>query len=103
MFYATWKPATDLFYSGNRWLIRMELAGVSPAEIAIVAQRNLLTVRGRRRDLRVQNDYICHSLEISYTHFERSISLPAPIILASIKWECRDGLLHIRLSTQDYQ
>lgn len=102
MFYATWKPATDIFFSGNVWLIRMELAGVPASEIQVVAHRNVLTVRGRRRDVTVQRGYVCHSLEISYSHFERSISLPASITMDSIRWECSDGMLRIQLNTQDY-
>ncbi len=99
MFYTTWKPATDLFSAGNDWLIKMELAGVSPAEMQLVAQRNVLQVRGRRRDLYVQSGFTCHSLEICYTDFERNITLPAVIDAASIRYEYRDGILRIFLRT----
>ena len=97
MYYTTWKPATDVFYSGRQWLIRMELAGVSPAEIDLVAQRDQLTVRGRRRDVLLQKGYICHSLEISYTRFEKQVVLPGLIDTRSIRTEYRDGILRIML------
>ena len=99
MFFATWKPATDLLSAGNEWLVKMELAGVLPAEIQMVALRNVLHVKGRRRDLQIQKRYTCHTLEISYTDFERSITLPALIDAASIRCEYRDGILQIYLST----
>jgi HSP20 family protein len=99
MYFASWQPATDIFYSGKHWLIKMELAGVAPAEVLLQAQRNVLHVRGRRRDLLIQSGFICHSLEISYTNFERSISLPAVIDASSITSEYRDGILRIYLST----
>ena len=99
MYYTTWKPATDVYYSGRHWLIRMELAGVSPAEIEISARRDLLTVRGRRRDLLLQRGYVCHSLEISYTGFEKQVALPGLIDTASIRTEYRDGILRIMLDT----
>jgi len=99
MFYAMWKPAADLFHAGNNWLVRMELAGVSPAEIQMVAHHNVLQVKGRRRDLFLQAGYICHTLEISYTDFERNITLPAVIDAASIRCEYSDGILRIYLST----
>jgi HSP20 family protein len=100
MFYAaTWKPATDLFRSGNDWLIKMELAGVPAAEVQLHAQRNVLHVQGRRRDLCVQGGYTCHRLEISYTNFERSITLPGIIDTGCIRTEYQDGILRIHLRT----
>lgn len=99
MYYATWKPATDIFRSGTRWLVRMELAGVSRHEVELLVRQQVLTVRGRRRDLRLQGGFVCHSLEISYSNFERSFSFPAPIDADSLDVEFRDGLLHILLST----
>jgi HSP20 family protein len=103
MYFATWKPATDIFYSGNQWLIRMELAGVSPGEVQVVTQHNVLTVRGRRRDLLVQRGFVCHALEISYSHFERTVTLPARISVPSIRLEFHDGILHISLTTESNQ
>ena len=103
MYYATWKPAADIFYSGNQWLIRMELAGVAAEEVQVLALRNVLTVRGRRRDMRMQSGFVCHALEISYSHFERSITLPAAISVPSIRLEFNDGILSIYLATENYQ
>ncbi|MES2627293.1 MAG: Hsp20/alpha crystallin family protein [Pseudomonadota bacterium] len=103
MYYATWKPAADIFYSGNQWLIRMELAGVAADEVNLLALRNVLTVRGRRRDMRIQTGFVCHALEISYSHFERVITLPADISVPSIRLEFTNGILTIFLTTESYQ
>ena len=100
MFYATtWMPATDLFRAGNDWLIKMELAGICPAEVQLHANRNVLRVQGRRSDLYVQSGYTCHKLEINYTNFERSITLPGVIDADGIRTEYRDGILRIYLRT----
>jgi HSP20 family protein len=100
MFYAaSWKPATDLFRAGDDWLIKMELAGVSPAEVQLHVQRNVLHVKGRRRDLVMNGGYTCHKLEINYTDFERSITLPGVIDAGGIRTEYRDGILRIYLRT----
>jgi HSP20 family protein len=99
MFYATWKPPADLFRAGNEWLVRVELAGVSPSEIHVVVQQNVLLVKGRRRDLLLHHGYTCHTLEINYTGFERRITLPAVIDAASVRSEYEDGILKIYLGT----
>lgn len=99
MFYSNWQPATDVFCAGRQWLVRMELAGVSPTEIQLLAQRDVLTVSGRRRDMLLQSGYTCYSLEISYSGFERKIALPGLIDTASIRTEYRDGILRIYLNT----
>lgn len=99
MYFATWQPATDIFRSGKRWLVRMELAGVSHRDVELLVQQHRLVVSGRRRDLRLQTGFVCHSLEISYSNFERSFSFPALIDAASISTEFSDGLLHILLDT----
>jgi HSP20 family protein len=103
MYFASWKPAADIFYSGNQWLIRLELAGVLPDEVELVAERNVLTVRGRRRDLRIQSGFVCHALEIRYSHFERSFTLPGRISASSIRLEFHEGILSIYLATENYQ
>lgn len=99
MYYATWKPATDVHCSGKQWLIRMELAGVSLREVQMEVRRHVLTVQGRRRDMLLQQGFICQTLEISYTTFERSFSFPALIDINSINSEYKDGILRITLST----
>jgi HSP20 family protein len=85
-------------YAGTQWLIKLELAGVSPADVQVRARNHELTVRGQRRDL-LQSGFVCHRLEIRYTTFERCFSLPAPIDGASIHCEYLDGILRIWLNT----
>lgn len=101
MFFATWKPATDILRSGNQWLVKMELAGVSPSEVQLSVHDTVLSVKGRRRDLLLQSGYTCHSLEISYTDFARNLTFPSAIDTDTIQTEFSDGILRIYLSTQE--
>lgn len=101
MIFSRWIPPADVFYSGNQWLVRLELAGISPDEIDIVTRGELLRVRGRRRDLYLQEGFACHSMEISYSNFERDLEFPARIRPDSISLDYRDGILLIHLETID--
>ena len=98
MFHTSWQPPADIHHAGRQWLIKLELAGVSPTEVQVRAHANELTVQGRRRDV-VQSGFVCHRLEINYTPFARSFALPAPIDPGSIACEYRDGILRIWLNT----
>ncbi len=98
MFHAGWQPPADVYHAGTQWLIKLELAGVSPDELDVRAQGNELVVRGRRRDL-LQRGFVVQQMEIMYSAFARSFALPAPIDAASITCEYRDGILRIWLTT----
>lgn len=99
-FFPPWKPPADIFYSGNQWLIKVELAGIAPDEVEIVARGTTLVVRGRRRDLLLRQGFSCHTMEISYSHFERSFSLPDPIVQNSIDFDYQWGILLVSFATE---
>jgi HSP20 family protein len=92
-----WKPPADVLKCGERWYIKLEVAGVCPNELEIAAYDNSLHIRGCRRDMLLERDYFYHSLEISYSKFERMIELPFSIDVNSIRWQYHDGMLLIQL------
>ena len=56
-----------------------------------------LTVSGARRDRSVQTAGQCHSLEITYSRFARSIELPVEVDAPRVSAECEDGMLMVRI------
>lgn len=101
MEFAIWKPPADIMRRGERWFIKLEVAGVCPEEVEISARDNALRVRGCRRDMLLEHGYFYHSLEISYSRFERIIELPFRIDKENIRWQYRDGMLLIQLDKED--
>jgi HSP20 family protein len=97
MEFAIWKPPTDILHSGERWFIKLEVAGVCPEEVEIAARGNTLRIRGCRRDMSLEEGYFYHSLEISYSKFERVVELPFTIAADKIRWQYREGMLLIQL------
>lgn len=100
-FFSPWTPPADLFHSGNRWLIKIELAGISPDEVEIVPRGATLQVRGSRRDMTLRQGFACHSMEITYSKFARSFSFPGPIDPASVQWDYQQGILLISVSLDE--
>src|SRR3989304_4824948 len=68
-----WSPQADIYRTPTGWLVKLDLAGVSPDEVRVEATRSELRVSGVRRDRFVQKGYLHHSMEISYSRFERTI------------------------------
>ena len=95
-----WRPAADVYRHPAGWLIKLELAGVSPAQIAVGLHGRHLWVRGRRRDVTAQQGYACHTLEIAYSAFERVFELPVDVGDARIETRFEDGMLLIGITTE---
>jgi HSP20 family protein len=99
---ASWRPAVDVYRLADGWLLKFDLAGVRPQDIELHAVGRKLTVRGRRRDWVVEERLGCsaYSMEIAYSHFERTIELPCEVDKVRIESEYRDGMLLLRLNTE---
>lgn len=101
MEFAIWRPPADVLYSGERWMIKLEVPGVRADELDISAQGSTLQVSGCRRDLLLEQGLLYHSLEISYSRFERAINLPFVIDPDTIRWRYQDGMLLIQIDRDD--
>jgi HSP20 family protein len=92
-----WRPAADIYRTPEGWVVKLELAGVRKEDVNVVASGSDLFVSGVRRDRFVEGGWCQHSMEITYSHFERVIELPCDLDRASISIESYDGLLLVRV------
>ena len=92
-----WRPAADVYRTRDGWLVKVELAGVSPDELEVEVQGDTLRVAGSRRDKNCTETVAYHQLEITYSRFERTIRFPCPIEGASLQTRYKDGLLLLHL------
>jgi HSP20 family protein len=92
-----WEPMADVYHAGKTWIIKLDLAGVDPNEITIKKEGSSLMVRGVRRDSMLEKESTFYSLEISYSHFSKSFTLPFNLERARIQTEYKHGMLLIRL------
>lgn len=96
----TWRPATDIYRTGDGWLVKVELAGVRPEEIRLHASGRTLTVTGRRWDMEHVKGVEYHALEIAYNRFARTVELPCDLESAQLETEYRNGMLLVHVRTQ---
>ena len=92
-----WLPAADVFQTPDGWLVKVELAGVSPEDIEIDIQGNVLYIAGCRKDKSCAAGVSYHQMEITYSHFEKTLNFPAGIEGAQVEHNFDNGLLIIRL------
>ena len=91
-----WVPATDIFARDNDLVIRVEVAGVTPEDVAITFSDGVLTVSGvRKRELGTASEDSFYIRERPYGSFRRAVTLPADTDDSQISAEIRDGLVEI--------
>ena len=92
-----WHPAADVYRGPHGWIVKFELAGVRPEDLELTVQGNRLTLRGIRRDHTALEGCCYHQMEIAYSPFERSLTLPCDLERADVTSEYRDGMLLVRI------
>src|SRR5262249_2204707 len=93
----TWQPSVDIYRARGGWLVKFDLAGVRPQDLEWTVSKNLLTVRGARRDCMVEEGCSHYRMEIAYSRFERQVEIPGDLSTARITTEHRDGMLLVRI------
>jgi len=94
-------PRADVYRMETGWVVKFDLAGVTPSDVEVVVEGCTILVRGVRRDQFVRRGLRHHSMEISYSRFERSLQLPCEATGAPVTTEYADGLLIVTIRTGD--
>ncbi len=92
-----WYPSADVYSTPDGWLVKVELAGVSAEDIEIDVQGNQLYIAGCRRDKICAVGFAYQQMEITYSHFEKTLEFPASIEGARVEYNFDNGLLIIHL------
>ena len=95
-----WQPLADVYRTTDGWLIKYDLAGVRPCDVTLTIDGSRLIIQGTRRDCCVEEGCHHYRMEISYSHFERTIELPDTLERAQIATEFRHGMLLVRVQKE---
>lgn len=98
-----WCPAADVYRTNDGWIVKVDLAGIRPADIEITIDGPLLIISGLRRDATCGEGVSHYQLEITYSRFEKTIQFPRSIEHASIERDYSDGLLILLLHEEQKQ
>jgi HSP20 family protein len=92
-----WIPPMDLVETGDSYVLRADLPGLSDADVNIEFQDNVLTVSGERKtehDTRSEGYY---RIERAFGAFSRSLTLPEGVDPEGVQANFDRGVLEIRI------
>ena len=95
-----WVPALDVAERGDAYLVHAELPGVSPDQVEVRFEQNVLTIRGSKpASFDVSNDGEVRVFAAERVHgsFERSLRLPEFVDADRIDANFENGLLTITI------
>lgn len=92
---ASWYPACDVFEDKEAIKIIAEVPGVTPEDVKISLENNLLTIRGEKKQQAEERTERVHRYERTYGVFERSFSLPSTVDADRIQASYQNGTLTV--------
>jgi HSP20 family protein len=91
-----WVPELEVFEEDGRIAIRVDLPGVTPADVFVSVTDDRLDVVGqRRRPLAARKDL--HAPEPTYGRFQRTVRLPRGVQIEAMTWGFENGVLQVNI------
>jgi HSP20 family molecular chaperone IbpA len=95
-----WRPPIEVVECAEELVVRVEIAGLTHADLDVMVEGDELLVRGERTVGPPEGPRIYHESRIRYGPFEVAVRLPFPIAVGRSSAEYVDGLLSVRLPRQ---
>jgi HSP20 family protein len=92
-----WIPAMDLVETGEHYVLRADLPGVSDEDVNIQLQDNVLTISGERKTEHETQHEGYYRLERAFGGFSRSLTLPDGVNPDAVQAHFDRGVLEIRI------
>jgi HSP20 family protein len=93
-------PAVDVQEEKDRYVVKADLPGVTPADIEVTAEKGILTLRGERKSEKRENAEGYERLERVTGSFTRRFALPENVQADAIKATFAHGVLTVSIPKQ---
>jgi len=90
-------PAIDMYQTDESVVVSASLPGVKAKDVQVSVSGDLLTIQGETVEKSDKKEKAYHLREQRTGLFERTLTLPAPVLADAAKAEFEDGLLTITL------
>jgi HSP20 family protein len=94
---AAWVPAVDVFEDADAIRIIAEVPGVSPDDVKISHESNVLTIHGTKQQVAEERTERAHRYERAHGAFERRFNLPTTVDANGITANYEHGVLTVTL------
>lgn len=92
-----WSPSLDVVEETDRYLVKLELPGLTSSDVKITFEESVLNITGERKSENVSDENKLHLSERYYGTFERAIRFPNPVEQDKVSAKFTDGILEIAL------
>jgi HSP20 family protein len=92
-----WVPPVDLVESGDHFVLKADLPGLTDEDVSIEVQDGTLTISGERSAEHESEEGGWYRLERSYGSFSRSLTLPDGVDAEAISARFENGVLEVNI------
>jgi HSP20 family protein len=90
-------PAVDISEHAEAYEVKVELPGVDKNDVKITVHKDILTIKGEKKQEEEKKGKNFHRVERSYGSFQRSFTLPSSVKGEKIEAVYNDGILTVTL------
>lgn len=87
----------DLFEQDGKLVVKAAVPGVSPEELDVQIEKNVLTIRGEHKSEAATEDTKIYRREVAYGAFSRSIRLPENLQVDNVDATFSNGIVTISI------
>jgi HSP20 family protein len=92
-----WIPAMDLVETGDHYVLRADLPGLSDEDVNVQLEDNVLTISGERKAEQETQQEGYYRLERAFGGFSRTLTLPDGVDPDGVQARFDRGVLEIRI------
>lgn len=92
-----WTPAMDVFEDKDNVYVRAELPGMKKEDIDLSLHEGSLSISGERKAEQKFEDAEVYRSERFFGRFQRTVTLPTPVVMEKVKAHYKDGILTVTL------
>ena len=92
-----WLPAMDLVETGDHYVLRADLPGLSNEDVNVQLEDNVLTISGERKPEHETRQEGYYRLERAFGGFSRSLTLPEGVDPNGVQANFDRGVLEIQI------
>ena len=96
-----WNPSVDIYENNDQIVLEAELPGMSPDDVNISIENNVLTLHGERKFEKKDERDNFHRIERSYGSFTRSFTLPPTVSSENVDAVFENGVLRLTLAKRE--